>query len=153
MATVRPTQALKEKFVGTWKLVSIEARRPNGEAAPPRYGPNPAGYIIYDATGHMAVQLMRPDRPRFASNNADQGTPEEIKAAFDGYGAYFGTYEIHEADGFVIHHVEGSLFPNNVGTDQQRFFELSGDRLILKPPPRQVAGEQQTLRITWQRIK
>jgi hypothetical protein len=99
------------------------------------------------------VSVMSPGRPRFASGDVEQGTPEEIKAAFGGYGAYFGTYEINEAEGFVIHHVEGSLFPNNIGTDQKRFFELSGDQLVLKPPPRQAAGEQQTLRITWQRVK
>ncbi|MBI3303272.1 MAG: lipocalin-like domain-containing protein [Deltaproteobacteria bacterium] len=151
--TATSTHGATSKFVGTWKLVSIDARRPNGEAAPDRYGPNTIGFIMYDATGRMAVQIMRPARPSFASGQVDQATPEEIKAAFDGYGAYFGTYEVHETEGFVIHHVEGSLFPNNVGTDQKRFFELSGDQLILKPPPQQVAGEQQIVRITWQRVK
>ena len=146
-------QGLASKFVGTWKLVSIEERRPNGEAVPSPYGANPVGFIMYDTTGRMAVQIMRPDRPRFASGEADQGTPEESKAAFDSYGAYFGTYEVQEAEGFVIHHVEGSLFPNNVGTDQKRFFELSGDQLVLKPPPRQVGSEQHTLRVTWQRVR
>ena len=107
----------------------------------------------FDATGHLAVQIMQPNRPRFASGDLDTGTPGEIKAAFEGYGAYFGTYEIHEAEGFVIHHVEGSLFPNNVGTEQKRFFEFSGDTLILKPPPRQVGGAQVAPRITWQRVQ
>ena len=152
MAT-QSSQDLKSKFIGTWKLVSAEAQRPNGEVVPYRYGTNSIGYIIYDATGRMAVQLMQLDRPRFAASDADQGTPEEIKAAFDGYGAYFGVYEIHEAEGFVIHHVEGSLFPNNVGTEQKRFFEFSGDKLILKPPPRQMGSEQVSPRITWQKVK
>jgi hypothetical protein len=152
MAT-QTSQELKNKFIGTWKLVSAEARRPNGEIVPYRYGTGSIGYIMYDATGHMAVQLMQPNRPRFAAGDPDHGTAEEIKAAFDGYGAYFGTYEIHEAEGFVIHRVEGSLFPNNVGTEQKRFFEFSGDQLILKPPPRQVGGAQVSPRITWQRVK
>jgi len=147
------SQNLKNKFIGTWKLVSAEAQQPNGEVIPYRYGAGSIGYIMYDVTGHMAVQLMQPNRPQFASGDLDKGTPEEIKAAFEGYGAYFGTYEIHEAEGFVIHHVEGSLFPNNVGTEQKRFFEFSGDKLILKPPPRQVGGEQVAPRITWQRVK
>jgi hypothetical protein len=147
------SQELKNKFIGTWKLVSAEAQRPNGEVIPYRYRAGSIGYIMYDATGHMAVQLMQPNRPKFASGDLDKGAPEEIKAAFDGYGAYFGAYEIHEAEGFVIHHVEGSLFPNNVGTEQKRFFEFSGDKLILKPPPRQVGGEQVAPRITWQRVK
>lgn len=144
---------IKSKFIGTWKLVKAEALRPNGEVVPYRYGSGSIGYIMYDTTGHMGVHLMQPNRPKFASGDLDKGTPEEIKAAFDGYGAYFGTYEIHEAEGFVIHHVEGSLFPNNVGTEQKRFFEFSGDQLILKPPPRQAGGEQVSPRITWQKVK
>ena len=150
---VQSSSDIKSKFIGTWRLVKAEAQRPNGEMVPYRYGAGTVGYIMYDATGHVAVQLMQPDRPKFASGDLDKGTSEEIKAAFDGYGAYFGTYEIHEAEGFVIHHVEGSLFPNNVGTEQKRFFEFSGDRLILKPPPRQDGGEQVAPRITWQRVQ
>ena len=147
------SQDLKNKFLGTWKLVAAEAQQPTGEVMPYRYGAGSIGYIMYDATGHMAVQIMQPNRPPFASGDLDTGTPEEIEAAFEGYGAYFGTYEIHEAEGFVIHRVEGSLFPNNVGTEQKRFFEFSGDTLILKPPPRQVGGAQVAPRITWQRVQ
>lgn len=141
------------QFIGTWKMVSVEERKPNGELVEPRYGARPSGYIMYDATGHVAVQIMKPGRPRFASDDAGQATAAEAKSAFDGYGAYFGTYEINEAEGYVIHHVEGSVFPNYVGSDQKRGFELSGDQLILKPPTRQVGGEQHTTRVTWQRVK
>ncbi len=141
------------QFIGTWKMVSIEERKPNGEVVEPRYSARPSGYIMYDATGHVAVQIMKPGRLRFASDDAAQATAAEAKSAFDGYGAYFGTYEINEAEGYVIHHVEGSVFPNYVGSDQKRGFELSGDQLILKPPTRQVGGEQHTTRVTWQRVK
>ena len=141
------------QFIGTWKIVSVEERRANGEVVEPRYGARPSGYIMYDATGHVAVQIMKPGRPRFASDDAAQATAAEAKSAFDGYGAYFGTYEVNEAEGYVVHHVEGSVFPNYVGSDQKRGFELSADQLILKPPPRQVGGEQHTTRVTWQRVK
>ena len=144
---------IARQFVGTWKMVSVEERRPNGEVVEPRYGARPIGYIMYDATGHVAVQIMKPGRPRFASNDAEQATQAEAKSAFEGYGAYFGTYEVNEAEGYVVHHVEGSVFPNYVGTDQKRFFELSGDQLVLKPPTRQVGGEQHTTRVNWQRVK
>lgn len=141
------------QFIGTWKMVSVEERKPNGEIVEPRYGARPSGYLMYDTTGHVAVQIMKPGRARFASDDAAQATAAEAKAAFDGYGAYFGTYEINETEGYVIHHVEGSVFPNYVGSDQKRGFELSGDQLILKPPARQVGGEQHATRVTWQRVK
>ena len=146
---------IASKFIGTWRLASVEARRPNGEIAPmpARYGTNPVGYIMYDNTGHVAVQRMRPDRPKFAINDMDKGTPEELKAAWEGYSAYLGTYEINEAEGFVVHHVEISSFPNYVGSDEKRFYELSDDTLVLKPPQRQVGNEQLNMRITWQRVR
>ncbi|GEM_PF-6774270 len=46
----------------------------------------------------MAVQIMRSDRPAFASGERLEGTQEEIKAAFEGYFAYYGTYEVNEAE-------------------------------------------------------
>jgi len=78
-------QSAKDKFVGTWRLISIDD--PSPTASKP--DKDPVGYIMYDSTGHMAVQIMRrPDRPKFASGKLELGTPEEIKAAFVGYGAY-----------------------------------------------------------------
>ncbi len=85
MAT-QSSQDLKNTFIGTWKLVSAEAQQPNGAVIPYRYGAGSIGYIMYDATGHVAVQIMQPNRPQFASGDLDKGAPEEIKAAFEGYG-------------------------------------------------------------------
>jgi lipocalin-like protein len=53
----------------------------------------------------------------------------------------------------VIHHVELSLFPNWVGTDQQRFVELSQDTLILSASPLLFAGKQQVPRLVWERVR
>ncbi len=47
----------------------------------------------------------------------------------EGFVAYAGRYSFRGDR--VIHHVELSLFPNWVGTDQQRWVELAGDRLTL----------------------
>ncbi|MHA2204100.1 MAG: lipocalin-like domain-containing protein, partial [Candidatus Hodarchaeales archaeon] len=41
-----------------------------------------------------------------------KSTLEEIKSAYEGFIAYFGTYEINNKEGTVTHHWEGSLFPN-----------------------------------------
>lgn len=95
---------------------------------------------------------MLPERPAFAINDQMKGTPEEIKAAFEGFIAYFGTYEINEEKGTVIHHVRGSSFPNWVGSDQIRFYEFSGDRLTLRTPPMQAGGITVTSLLIWERI-
>jgi Lipocalin-like domain len=48
--------------------------------------------------------------------------------------------------------VELSLFPNWVGSDQQRSVELSGDRLILSARPLLLAGTQQVPCLVWERV-
>jgi Lipocalin-like domain len=53
---------MTNQFVGLWKLVRIETRRANGTiTADPDLDPNAIGYICYDPSGHMSVQIMNPD--------------------------------------------------------------------------------------------
>jgi hypothetical protein len=139
--------SLKDRFVGTWKLVNIEQRNARSEVIPPAASPNPnrTGYIIYDPAGYVAVSIMPVGRKKYAG---PQPTDGEAKAAITGYAAYFGTFTINEADGTVTHHLQGSLNPG-MAADQKRFFDLSGNRLTLKPPP--AANGNQT-RLTWERI-
>lgn len=140
--------------IGTWRLKSFVEERPNGQLVPSgRYGPNVAGLLVYDSAGNMMAQLVNPDRPRFAAENATRGTPEEVKAAFDGYNAYFGTYTVDETASTIRHHVVANLFPNAVGTEFVRKFKLDGDRLSLELPPMQIQGEQRTVRLVWQRAR
>jgi hypothetical protein len=140
----------KKKFIGTWKLVSFDMQHPDGQRTYP-LGKDAAGIIMYDANGRMSVQIMRPDRPEFASDEQLGGTPAEIKTAFEGFVSYFGAYEVNQEEGTVTHHVKGCLFPNWVGKAQKRFFEFSGNRLILSTPPVLWDGQQVTGALTWER--
>jgi len=142
---------LRDQFVGTWKLVSTEFHGSDGELVYP-YGETPSGVVIYDTNGHMAVQIMGSDRPLFASDDEQKGTFDELKAAFGSYGAYFGTYTVDEAQGRVIHHVQGSLFPNWVGGDQIRYFQFNRNRLTLKTPPILDGGSNLTGILIWERM-
>jgi lipocalin-like protein len=143
----------KEQLSGTWKLVSWKIVKANGELADPYMGPNLSGWLMYHPSGHMCGALMRPERAKFASNNAVGGTPEEIKAAFEGYLGYCGSYEVNQQERFVIHRVQLSWFPNWLGTEQKRFFELAGDRLTITAPPLTGLGEVTTHRLIWERLK
>lgn len=126
----KPKGEIVEKIVGTWKLISIEDHRPNS----PQREYNPTGYIIYDLTGRMAVQITRrSDRAKFAAEEIAQATTEEKAAAFSSYAAYYGTYTINEAAGTITHHVDGGLWPNDVGKDLVRYFKVSGNRITLIP--------------------
>jgi hypothetical protein len=140
--------SLKERFVGTWKLVNIEQRNAGGQVIPPAAtgNPNRTGYIIYDPAGYVAVSIMPVGRKKYAG---PQATEEEAKAAMTGYAAYFGTFTINEAEGTVTHHLQGSLNPG-MAADQKRVFEFSENRLTLKPPP---AANGNQSRLTWERMR
>jgi hypothetical protein len=142
-----------QPLIGTWKLIAIDERDGEGKRVVPLdYGPEPIGMLIYDAAGRMSVHAMRQGRPRFASEDVHSATPEQAKAAFVGYGAYFGTYTVDEQAGIVTHHVEGALNPNWEGSDQRRRFTLAGDKLTLSPPEFPAAGQKRTRQLTWQRL-
>jgi hypothetical protein len=112
-------------------------------------GQSPVGRLTYDAMGRMSAQIMRPDRPKFRADDAARtGTAEEKITAFDGYTAYYGTYTVNEAERVVTHHVEASLYPNWVGSDQRRPYEFSGDRLTLR-----VVNGAAEARLVWERVR
>jgi hypothetical protein len=131
------------EFIGAWRLVSVEDREPDGSLIHP-YGERPAGLLLYDETGRMSVQIMRRDRPHLSSNDWDEVSAEEVKSAIEGFTAFFGTYEINEAEACIIHRVEGHVLPGGVGKELKRGYEFSGSRLILKP--------NAFRRVTWERI-
>lgn len=135
-------------ILGAWRLLSIEDRRSNGEIV---YwmGPKPRGLIIYDASGYMSVQFMRDPRPVF-TRAYSQATPEEVRNAYQGYFAYFGTYKVDTENRRITHHLHGSLRPDEVGIDYDRYFNIEGDRLILTMAvPGKDPGRSRTL--TWAR--
>ena len=146
-----PSQAggVARQLVGRWKLVALEAMRPNGEVIR-EWGQNPTGYLSYDASGFVSVQFMRDPR---AAKPSRQLTPDERRDAFESYYAYYGRFEVDDQAGSVTHHIQGSLRPYEVGADLTRFFTLSGDRLDLSTPPQQLeSGEPRVYRVSWERV-
>ena len=141
-----------EQFAGTWKLVSSEFRQADGEVTYP-LGRDAVGVIMYDVNGHVSVQIMRSNRPQFASGDQLNGTPAEIRSAFEGFVAYYGAYAVDEEQGTVTHHLKGSVFPNWVGADHTRFYEFSDSRLTLSTPPLLFGGQEVTGVLIWERAE
>ena len=146
-----PVSAQAPAVVGTWKLVSYETTTPDGKKTLP-LGPDVTGFAIYTATGHVSIQFMRRDRPRFASGDAWRGTLEEERAAFEGFFSYAGRYTVDATRSTVTHHVEVSSAPNYVGMALERTFSVSGNRLTLRTPQRQLAGQSSISTLVWERI-
>lgn len=145
---------LAQKFIGVWRLVSVEGINPTFHFAYDR----PTGLIIYDRSGWMAVQIaVKGDRKAFA-NGIGSGTVEEKAAAFDTYMSYYGTYTLDLKAQTITHHLEDSSFPGGRGRNNVRWFEFQGnDRLLLIPREDGNGGvidrKNVTYKLLWERIK
>jgi hypothetical protein len=144
-------------LVGRWLLKMVEEHHSDGTIIrwPPPYSTETLGELIYDAGGRVSMQIARHRVPNFRSDRwadaAETASVSEMAAAYHGYSAYFGTYEVHERDGYLVHHVECALFPNLVGTHQRRRFQITENVLTLEPPAVEIASDQVARRLIWQR--
>ena len=137
-------------IVGSWQLVSFSSQDASGRKAYP-FGKDARGKLTYEPDGRMAVQIMNPDRPGFASDDPLVTSEAEVRAAFGGYTAYYGTYTVDPDERTIMHHIEAALLPNWVGTDQRRRYEFDGTYLILKGPLR-LGGVQGAVSLIWKRL-
>jgi hypothetical protein len=112
-------QSLRDRLVGTWLLVANTNSAPDGTKRQ-LFGESPTGILILEANGRYAQVFTRTGRPKFKANNRLQGTPDEIKAAWDGAVAHFGTWSVSEADNALLLRVDGSFYPNQEGSEDKR---------------------------------
>jgi len=147
-ATVgQPAKSDKDRFVGTWTLVSLTSGEGANQTLP--YGPNPKGTMMVDVNGR-SIMVARSDLPKFASNNRMSGTPKENKAIVQGSIAYFGTYSIDEATHVLTVNIEGSTFPNFMGGTQTRILSFDGDEVTYFNPTPSMGG---SAKVTYRRAK
>ena len=126
-ASQKPSD-VAQRFFGAWRYGGTTY---DGKPREDRGG-EPDGIIIYDPSGHMAVQMV-PVKEKRATAPISQ------------FLAYFGTYSIDEDARTVTHHREGDLRADGE-VDAVRQYRFEGDRLILSP-----VGSTQD--IIWERIK
>ena len=128
----RPAASVTSQIVGAWQLMTRTVTRADGTTiVDPVLGEKPSGRLVYDASGAMMLQMMRTGRKQAIST---PGTPKDASnpRVILGYDSYFGRYTVDEKAGTVTHHVEGSLFPEDLGDDWVRPFTLKGDTLTLR---------------------
>lgn len=111
----------RERLIGAWHLVRIDAPVPDGKTAPT---PPPKGMLIYTRDGHMSVQLMYPKSANAPDNEYVLGR----------YEASFGSYDVDESKHLLTHHVHGSITRELlVGKDLPRVYQLTKDgHLIIR---------------------
>ena len=112
-------------IVGTWQLTSYENEfQDNGERQP-GFGTHSHGYLIFTPQGRMMGYLEADGRKVPTTN-------EETVAAFTTMAAYTGRYRI-EGNKWITK-VDGAWIVQWVGTEQERTFELKGNKLSVMTP-------------------
>ena len=138
------------KLCGSWKLVSLSGQGKNGHSIHPM-GTDAQGRLIYEPDGRMMMQVMRSNRPQLSADDPLFASEEDLRAAFSGYLAYFGTYTFNEVEQVIVHHIEAHSIPNWVGADYVRHFECDGKHLTLKGPFT-LSGMEGELIMVWERL-
>lgn len=122
-------------LAGTWTLQAADALHPDGSRSSD-YGAAPKGLLMIDRQGHYSLQIFRAERPRFAAGDKASGSPDEYRGAVMGSSTHYGTLELDARRHLLVFHIVGASFPNWEGQQQRRSFELEGDVLSYRVPPR-----------------
>lgn len=110
------------RFVGTWELVSVEARWSDGHVTNP-WGSHPPGRLVYTEDGRMLVLCMHELRNEAARSEVPSGLQNEAAG-------YFGTYKVDPQRHTVSHTVAATLRWAESGTIE-RAYEFQREKLYL----------------------
>lgn len=121
-----------DRFVGAWRLVSLEERDSAGNVRTA----DCTGQFVFTADGHASVQVMYRD----AGGNT--GSPQYAQG---GYEATFGRYDVDEATQTFNFHVDGAVVRSLVGRDLKRRYTFTGNQLIVQP-----VSPDEHWRVVWQ---
>jgi hypothetical protein len=100
--------------------------------------------------------MMQKGRPKFAvarqsAAQKDFGSDAEVRAAFNGYVAYYCRYDVDEAKRIVNHRIISALLPDWEDQVNVRHYEFKGEVLVLSSPPMSVNGRQGRSVLHWRR--
>jgi hypothetical protein len=111
-----------DALAGVWRLVAYHELDETGATSEGPLGPDPQGMLMYAPGGYVAVSMMRP-QDGAATSTAPLGDGQET------FMGYAGRWRL-EGDR-VVHQVQVSAHPAQVGTEQVRDVVLDGDQLTL----------------------
>jgi hypothetical protein len=151
-ASIQNRPSARSQILGAWELESRTVRAAGGILLDPVLGTEPLGRLFYEASGHMMLQMMRQGRSQamsVLSNPKDSNNPRIVL----GYDSYFGTFQVNAPAGTITHHVQGSLFPEDLGKDFVRQFKIDGNTFTLSFTSKSADGTDVTRTLRFRRLK
>lgn len=147
-----PPKTLSTALIGTWELLSREDYTHAGERRiDPALGANPIALLFFDKRGHFAAQFMKRERGAAAEAEPSNPAPNNSRAR-GGYDAYFGTYNVNDANGAVTTRLVGALSRENAGQLFTRTMSVAGDELTIHLETASASGEAIIRTLRWRRV-
>lgn len=128
----------KQSIVGVWQRVFLDDK---GQVTP---DPAPM-LVVYTDVGvyvQVSFRLDRQESRPLAELNAD-----ELRTRFSGTSAQHGTYTV--SGNRLTRRIVGSFTPTNQGREQDVYFKIEGDTLVMGDERVEVASS----RIQFRRVK
>ncbi|TRC89366.1 lipocalin-like domain-containing protein [Mesorhizobium sp. WSM4303] len=117
LSAATPAFSHESPIVGAWRMTSLEVGA-DGNLNPVPY----SGQVIFTEAGTLSVQAQNPD-----------AKAPDTPYTTNGYEAYYGPVAINDQDKTFVITVESSLVRNLVGQSMKRKFEVSDNKLVLRP--------------------
>jgi len=146
---VRLPKKVREQFVGTWSLVSVENTDAGGSKTLP-YGENPVGLLVFTDAGEYAIQILKAIRPKVAAGDKNKATPDENAALVQGNNSHFGTYTVDPEKQSISFRVQHAFYPNWEGNVQVRSYTLENN-LLSYVVTHTTNGGATTARVVWKK--
>jgi hypothetical protein len=120
-----------DMLVGSWRLQRLGITFSDTGERMEQFGPNPVGCMVLAANGRIMFLFGKPNRepPTSAADRAD---------LFDSMMSYTGIVKI-DGPGRFITTIDLAMNPAVRG-EQVRFFDLAGDRLVIRTPEQTLAS-------------
>jgi hypothetical protein len=136
---------------GSWEMTAAYEILADGTRVT-TYSEHPHGLMMIDRDGRYAIQIFRPDRPKFASGDKTRGTSEEYRAAVLGSSTHFGRVRALPDGRTLIFDVEAASFPNWEGKQQRREYSFS-DGVLSYAVPASASGNGTIAWSLWRRLR
>jgi hypothetical protein len=149
LMSTQANDKLRDRLIGTWKLVSAMREEISSGEKTPFLGENPTGFLHYMPDGRMLALITRAGRKPPAGNVATAAEAEGLIRSMIAYGSRFECVGDE-----VLHHCDLSWTEKFTGTVQRRKITFDGDRLMLSPPPSvdPLDGKMSLRTLTWERV-
>jgi hypothetical protein len=137
---------LYRQVVGFWRHIVEKRVNPTTGAIGSETKRSPS-VIVYTPSGFVGVHFPPLNRKPFA---ADTPTPEEARAALQGYIGYYGALTVYP--GQVFHNILAGVSPIS-GSILRRSAAISGDELTVQlPATRNQQGQEAQTIVTLKRL-